>query len=204
MQIIELVLDEDQDENGIEAISIVESPAIESNFVALKKHEVKFAEVSAEKRLLMGALLIPNKPIYRASADGEDEYYIFFSKNTVAKASQLYLKNGYQSQSTIEHEKALKGLTLVESWLVEDEVQDKSRKYGLNVPIGTWMGAVKVNNEEIWQEYVKTNKVKGFSIEGYFADKMERPKELAKDELSENDKEEILINKITEILTDGK
>ena len=66
------------------------------------------------------------------------------------------------------------------------------------------MGAVKVNNEEIWQEYVKTNKVKGFSIEGYFADKMERPKELAKDELYENDKEEILINKITEILTDGK
>lgn len=196
MQIIELVLDEDQEENGVEAISIVESPAIESNFISLKKHEVKFAEVSAEKRLLMGALLIPNKPIYRASADGEDEYYIFFSKNTVAKASQLYLKNGYQSQSTIEHEKALKGLTLVESWLVEDEVHDKSRKYGLNVPLGTWMGAVHVENNEIWENYVKTKKVLGFSIEGYFADKMQK-KETIQEDLSE----EQTINKIVDILT---
>ena len=202
MKIIELVLDEEQEESGIEAISIVENPAIESDFVALKTEEIKLAEINAEKKILLGALLIPNKPIYRSGDDGE--YYIFFSKETVAKASQMYLRNGYQNKSTLEHDKALNGLTLVESWLVEDKVQDKSRKYGLNVPIGTWMGAVKVNNEEIWQEYVKTNKVKGFSIEGYFADKMERPKELAKDELSENDKEEILINKITEILTDGK
>ena len=52
---------------------------------------------------------------------------------------------------------------------------DKSRKYGLNVPVGTWMGAVKVNNDQIWNDFVKTGKVKGFSIEGYFADKMERP-----------------------------
>ena len=202
MKIIELVLDEEQEESGIEAISIVENPAIESDFVALKTEEIKLAEINAEKKILLGALLIPNKPIYRSGDDGE--YYIFFSKETVAKASQMYLRNGYQNKSTLEHDKALNGLTLVESWLVEDEVQDKSRKYGLNVPVGTWMGSVKVNNEEIWQEYVKTNKVKGFSIEGYFADKMERPKELAKDELSENDKEEILINKITEILTDGK
>jgi len=123
----------------------------------------------------MGALLIPNKPIYRRS--GEDEYYIYFSKETVAKASQMYLVNGNQNNSTMEHQYDLKGLSLVESWLVEDEVHDKSRKYGMNVPLGTWMGAVKVNNEEVWNDYVKTGKVKGFSIEGYFADKMERPKE---------------------------
>ena len=110
----------------------------------------------------------------------------------------MYLRNGYQNNSTLEHDQALKGLTLVESWIVEDEVQDKSRKYGLNVPVGTWMGAVKVNNEEIWQEYVKTNKVKGFSIEGYFADKMERPKESIKEDLSIEDK---IINEIKNILT---
>ena len=201
MKIIELVLDEEQEESGIEAISIVENPAIESDFVALKTEEIKLAEVNAEKKILLGALLIPNKPIYRSGDDGE--YYIFFSKDTVAKASQMYLKNGYQNNSTLEHDKALNGLTLVESWLVEDEVHDKSRKYGLNVPVGTWMGAVKVNNDDVWNEYVKTNKVKGFSIEGYFADKMERPKQLAKDELSEDEKENILINQIKEILTDG-
>ncbi len=198
MKIVELILDEDQEESGIEAISIVESPAIESDFVALKNEEVKLAEISKEKRILLGALLIPNKPIYRNGSEGD--YYIFFSKDTISKASQMYLRNGYQNNSTLEHSKDLKGLTLVESWIVEDEVQDKSRKYGLNVPVGTWMGAVKVNNEEVWNEYVRTNKVKGFSIEGYFADKMEAPKEAVKEDMSsEIDKQTLL--KIKEILT---
>tara|TARA_Y100000385_G_scaffold65857_1_gene65312 strand:- start:1281 stop:1883 length:603 start_codon:yes stop_codon:yes gene_type:complete len=198
MKIVELILDEDQEESGIEAISIVESPAIESDFVALKNEEVKLAEISKEKRILLGALLIPNKPIYRNGSEGD--YYIFFSKDTISKASQMYLRNGYQNNSTLEHSKDLKGLTLVESWIVEDEVQDKSRKYGLNVPVGTWMGAVKVNNEEVWNEYVRTNKVKGFSIEGYFADKMEAPKEEIKEDMSsEIDKQTLL--KIKEILT---
>lgn len=199
MRIVELILDEEQEESGIEAISIVESPAIESDFVALKGEEVKLAEIDKEKRILLGALLIPNKPIYRKNEQGD--YYIFFSKDTISKASQMYLRNGYQNNSTLEHSKDLKGLTLVESWIVEDEVQDKSRKYGLNVPVGTWMGAVKVNNEEIWNEYVRTNKVKGFSIEGYFADKMESPKEEIKEDMSsEVDKQTLL--KIIEILTD--
>ena len=198
MRIVELILDEEQEESGIEAISIVESPAIESDFVALKTEEIKLAEIDKEKRILLGALLIPNKPIYRKGSEGD--YYIFFSKDTISKASQMYLRNGYQNNSTLEHEKDLKGLTLVESWIVEDEVQDKSRKYGLNVPVGTWMGAVKVNNDEIWNEYVKTNKVKGFSIEGYFADKMESPKEKVKEDMSsEIDKKTLL--KIKEILT---
>ena len=196
MRIVELILDEEQEESGIEAISIVESPAIESDFVALKTEEIKLAEIDKEKRILLGALLIPNKPIYRKGSEGD--YYIFFSKDTISKASQMYLRNGYQNNSTLEHEKDLKGLTLVESWIVVDELQDKSRKYGLNVPVGTWMGAVKVNNDEIWNEYVKTNKVKGFSIEGYFADKMETPKDKTLGDLMSED--DILLNKIKDIL----
>ena len=202
MKIIELILDEDQEETGVEAISIVESPAIESDFIALKDQEIKLAKVDGDKKILMGALLIPNKPIYRNGADGE--YYIYFSKDTVQKASQLYLQNGYQHNSTLEHQETLSGLTLVESWLVEDEVQDKSRKYGLNVPLGTWMGAVKVNNDEIWNEYVKTNKVKGFSIEGYFADKMEAPNDKIKDEYSEDKSAKKTLNKIINILKNEK
>ena len=68
----------------------------------------------------------------------------------------------------------------------------------MNVPVGTWMGAVKVNNDEVWNDYVKTGKVKGFSIEGYFADKMERPKDVVG--LSENKNADQLINKIKNIL----
>jgi len=189
MKIIELVLDDDQI-TGIEAISVVENPAIEEDFIALKNEEVKLAEVSNEKRILLGALLIPNKPIYRRK--GDDEYYIYFSKSTVEKASQLYLMNGNQSKATLEHQHSINGLTLVESWIVEDVVQDKSRKYGLNVPVGTWMGAVKVNNDQIWEEFVKTGKVKGFSIEGYFADKMERPKDNTLNDIEEEEAKDML------------
>ena len=178
MRIVELILDEDQ-EIGIEAISVVENPAIEEDFIALKSQEFKLAEVDKEKRILMGALLIPNKPIYRRN--GEDEYYIYFSKDTVLKASQMYLMQGKQNNSTLEHQYQINGLSLVESWIVEDKVHDKSVKYGMDLPLGTWVGAVKVNNDEIWNEFVKTGKVKGFSIEGYFADKMERPKEKIND-----------------------
>jgi len=202
MKIIELILDEEQEETGVEAISIVESPAIESDFIALKDQEIKLAKVDEDKKILMGALLIPNKPIYRNGLEGD--YYIYFSKDTVQKASQMYLKNGYQNNSTLEHSETLNGLTLVESWLVEDEVQDKSRKYGLNVPVGTWMGAVKVNNDEIWQEYVKTNKVKGFSIEGYFADKMESPKDKIKEDMSEEKIAQELLFKIEKIVKGEK
>ncbi len=175
MNIIELVLDEDNNEIGIEAISVVENPAIEEDFVALNSNIIELKEADKEKKLLVGALLIPNKPIYRRS--GDEEYYIYFSKDTVVKASQMYLMNGNQSKATLEHEHDINGLTLVESWIVEDEVHDKSRKFGMNVPLGTWMGSVKVNNDEVWNDFVKTGKVKGFSIEGYFADRMERPKE---------------------------
>jgi len=169
MRIVELILDDDQMAEGISAISIVESPAIESNFIALKNHAVQFATVDTDKRILMGPALIPNKPIYR-NQDGE-EFYVYFSKATIEKASQLYLKNGNQSKATLEHEISINGLTLVESWLKIDEEHDKSAAYGLNDPVGTWYVAMKVDNAEIWDEYVKTGKVKGFSIEGFFADK---------------------------------
>jgi len=178
MRIVELILDEEQ-EIGIEAISVVENPAIEEDFIALKSQEFRLAEVDKEKRILMGALLIPNKPIYRRN--GEDEYYIYFSKDTVLKASQMYLMQGKQNNSTLEHQYEINGLSLVESWIVEDKVHDKSVKYGMDLPLGTWVGSVKVNNDNIWNEFVKTGKVKGFSIEGYFADKMERPQEKIND-----------------------
>ena len=169
MEIIELLLDEENEVSGIDAISIVENPAIESDFLALKAQEVKMAQVDEEKKILMGAALIPNKPIYRKTED--KEYYVYFSADTVRKASELFFVNGNQNNATLEHSMALNGLSVVESWIVEDKEMDKSKKYGLDVPVGTWMVSMKVNNDEIWDEYVKTNRVKGFSIEGYFADR---------------------------------
>jgi len=204
MRIVELILDEES-ELGIEAISVVENPAIEEDFVALKSQEFKLAEIDGERRILMGALLIPNKPIYRRN--GEDEYYIYFSKDTVLKASQMYLMNSKQNNSTLEHQHAIEGLSLVESWIVEDKVHDKSVKYGMDLPLGSWVGSVKVNNDQIWNEFVKTGKVKGFSIEGYFADKMERPNDQTiKDELAqiEEQEAEYLLAEIKAIIKNDK
>ena len=187
MDIIELFIDEEDQVSGIDAISIVENPAIQEDFVYLKNQEFKLAELDKEKRLLLGPALIPNKPIYRKSVD--KEYYIYFSRNTVRKASELFLKRQKQNRSTLEHELPLNGLTVVESWIVEGE-QDKTKMYDMDVPLGTWMVSMKVENDDVWENYVKTGKVKGFSIEGYFADKLERPNEPNK--LSECDCDEKL------------
>jgi hypothetical protein len=191
MKLIELILD-DEDAIGVEAISVVENPAIESDFIALSKQNIKLAEVNKEKRLLMGALLIPNKPIPR-NGEGDEVYYIFFSKDTISKASQMYLQNGNQSNSTLEHKQELKGLTLVESWIVEDLEKDKTALYGIKVPLGTWMGSVKCDNDEVYK-MAKDGVVKGFSIEGYFADKIEKK---PKAELSHKEK---TINELKELL----
>jgi hypothetical protein len=172
MRIVELILDDQQMASGIDAISIVEAPAIESNFIALKSHEIKFAQVDAEKRILMGPILIPDKPIFRKQVmNGEmQEFYVYFSKDTVRKASQMFLMKGKQGNATIEHELAVKGVCMVETWIKEDMEKDKSAIYGMNDPIGTWMGCLKVSNDEVWAD-AKDGKFKGFSIEGYFADK---------------------------------
>ena len=189
MKVVELILDDEQ-ENFIEAISVVEHPAIEEDFVALKSHEIKFEKVDTEKRLLMGPILIPNKPIFRKNA--EEEYYIYFNRDTVRKASQLYLKQSNQHRATLEHEQKINGLTLVESWILEDKKNDKSNMFNMDLPLGTWVGAIKVDNDEIWNEYVKTGKVKGFSIEGFFSEKENV-------ETTEEDFEEIVLEELKSI-----
>jgi phage head maturation protease len=174
-KIIELIIDENDLQTGIHAVSVVHSPAIEENFIALAKHEIELKEVDAEKKILMGAALVPNKQILRADKDGK-AYYIYFSEDTVKKASELFLMRSNQNNATYEHNQKLKGMSVVESWLIEDEVHDKSVKYGFNLPKGTWMISMKVNNDDVWKD-VKDGKVKGFSIEGYFADRYEMSQE---------------------------
>jgi len=169
LQEVELFI-KDENEDGVFAVSLVENPAIEENFVAFNAQEVQFAKQDEEKRILLGAALIPNKPIYRNN--GEEEFYVYFTKDTIRRASEMFFQNGNQNQSTLEHQAELQGLSVVESWIIEDEQKDKSRIYGLEMPVGTWMVSMKVNNDDIWTNYVKTGKVKGFSIEGYFVDKV--------------------------------
>jgi len=189
MRIIELIIDENDEMSGIDAVSVVQSPAIEENFIALNKHEVELKKIDEEKRILMGAALIPNKQIYRVN-DKKEEYYIYFSEQTVRKASELFLMRSNQNNATYEHKDKLEGLSVVESWIIDDEKTDKSRLYGFDLPKGTWMISMKVNNDEVWND-VKEGKVRGFSIEGYFADKYE---------MSVKSEEDLLIEAIKDII----
>ena len=142
------------------AVSLVEDPAIESNFIALSKQQSSI-KLENEKRLLIGAALVPNKPIYR-NVNG-NEFYISFDETTIEKLAQDFLANDYQHNITVDHQEDANDIVIVESWIKTSE-NDKSVSYGLNEPIGTWFIGMKVNNDEIWQR-VKDGFYKGFSIE---------------------------------------
>ena len=168
MKIIELLLDEENEVYGVDAVSLVSMPAIESSWVALKDQEIKLAKVDEEKRIVMGAALIPNKPIFRR--DGEETYYVYFSKDTIRRASELFFQKGNQSNATLEHEMKANNLTVFESWIVEDSEKDKSAIYDLDAPVGSWVISMKIEDDKVW-ESVKNGLYTGYSIEGYFADK---------------------------------
>ena len=196
MKLYEMLINEDELFSGVNALSIVENPAIQSDFVALSDEKpVMLAKVSEDKQILMGAALIPDKPIYRNN--GEEEFYIYFSKETVALAAEMFFKRNNQNNATLEHDVKLEGMTVFESWIVEDPAMDKSTKYGMNVPEGTWMVSMKVDDDTIWNDFVKNNKVFGFSIEGQFANALR--KESYDSNLSDQ-KIEKVISKIESIL----
>jgi hypothetical protein len=174
MKLYELQIEDKEDE--VFAISLVESPAIESNWVYFDKEVIQFASVDNEQRMLIGAILIPNKNILRVDGEGQP-YHVYFTKDTVKKLAQNYLMKKYTDSATLEHDSKIKGVSLVESW-VKDGKLDKSNNYGLNLPEGTWLGIFKVDDDNIWNDYVKTGKVKGFSIEGLFSHKLVKASQL--------------------------
>jgi hypothetical protein len=185
MDIIELFIDENEAEDGISAISFVNQPAIEENFVALSQQKVEFKAVDDDKRIVVGLALVPDKHIYRRK--GDYEYKIVFSKDTVKKASHLYLKQLNNNNATLEHREDAEGISVVESWIVEDVKNDKSNLYNLNVVEGAWVVVMKVENDEIWKD-VKDGTYLGLSIEGVFSDKQVKTSK----EKIEEAKEEVL------------
>ena len=151
-------------DSDVFAISLVDEPAIESNFIYLSKEKpVQICLETSEKHIVMGAVLIPDKPIYR-NQDNE-EFYIQFSKETIEKLAHNYLANDRVYSFTKEHEDVADGIYVVETWLKTSE-NDKSKDYGIDVPVGSWLMAAKVENEEIWQK-IKAGEMNGFSIEAF-------------------------------------
>jgi len=130
-----------------------------------------FAKVDEEKRMLVSPALIPNKQIFRYDPNTDSEYYVYFSKSTVAKAAELYLKHNNHHKATYEHKDRVSGVLTVESWIKEGD-SDKSTMYGYDLPNGTWFVKMKIENEDLWKK-IKEGELKGLSIEGYFTNKFE-------------------------------
>jgi hypothetical protein len=177
--IVELVIDDESESLAIDAISLVSAPAIEQDFVYFgkEKNNLTFAKVDEEKRMLVSPALIPNKQIFRYDPNTDSEYYVYFSPDTVRKASELYLKHNNHHKATQEHNERVSGVLTVESWIKEGDM-DKSKMYGYDLPNGTWFVKMRIDNDSLWQD-IKDGNLKGLSIEGYFTDKMEKMSEKA-------------------------
>ena len=151
-------------DSDVFAISLVDEPAIEENFIFLSKQEQKQIFLEREdKHLIVGPVLIPDKPIYRNN--GQEEFYLQFSKETIEKLAYEYLMNGRMYSVTTDHQDIADDICLVESWIKTSE-NDKSNDYGMELPIGTWMVSMKVENEDVWQR-VKSGELRGYSIESF-------------------------------------
>lgn len=150
---------------GVFGISLVENPAMEGTFIALSKddNKIQLKTIDEEQKILIGLVLEPNKPIYR-NQDGE-EFNIVFSEDTIKELSHGFYKGGFQKNSSLEHSDKIEGVTFVESWTIEDPKNDKSNAFGLSYPKGSWIAMMKVDSDEVWNDYVKTGKVTGFSVD---------------------------------------
>ena len=168
-KIVELIIDETEEIFGIQAISLVSNPAIERGWVAMSKDKfVSLAKIDEDKRTLIGVALIPEKEIPRYD-EKEGEYLVFFSKETIEKAQELFMNGLKNNNATVE--KNVDGVSVIETWIKEDK-NDKSNLYGFSdVPIGSWFVKMKIYNDDVWKD-VKSNNLRGYSIEGFFVDKV--------------------------------
>ncbi len=170
-KIVELIINEENESLVIDCISLVSEPAIEENliFMSKAKNNLTLAKIDTDKREIISPALIPNKNIYRVDENGDD-YYVYFSKDTVKNCAYSFLKNNNHHKATYQHQERVSGVLTVESWIIEDPKMDKANLYGFQLKKGTWMVKMKIENDDLWQK-VKSGDIKGLSIEGYFTSK---------------------------------
>ena len=189
-----------KDSKGVFAISLVNDPATTETFIAMSKQEklVTLSKVDEEQKILMGLVLQPNQMIPRIDERGE-EYQMYFSAETIKEYSENFFKSGFQLNSKLEHETPIEGVSFVESWIVENPKVDKSYNFGMEYPKGSWMATMKVDNDEIWDDYIKTGELQGFSIDAMV--ELEEVKEEVnfKSEINMNENKSIL-TKIKELV----
>jgi hypothetical protein len=201
-----LLIDENEnDETGVWAISFVDQPANEVEFVALNREKQEiYLNKDSHKQVLTGVILKPEQLIYRHSPKMGD-YYIRFSAEQIEKISRKMMRTGVALQSTThQHSTPLNGNYLTELWIVEDPRNDKANALGFSgLPKGTLMCSYKIEDKAYWDNEVMTGRVKGFSLEGFFSQELAMSK--SNKQLIMNKKkrkESTLLGKISRFLLD--
>ncbi len=155
-------------EEGVQFISVVGDPAIEINWFAFNSefspYNFKFA--NEDKRMIAGPFMIPDLKIFRRDQNTGEEFNVYFTKDTIEKIVKKFFKEKRVLNVNEEHTNKIAPAYVMESWIVEDPEKDKSNTFGFTLPKGTWFGVMHVEDESYWNEFIKTGKVKGFSVEG--------------------------------------
>lgn len=173
MKIRELLI-EDLEIDFVDAISLVDYPAIEIDFQYFNNDKTKYTLAKIEdedKRIITGPAMTPDKLIYRIDFFTGEEYYVYFKKDTIRELAYDYLMKDRLDRTTIDHASDVENVKVIESWVVENPENDKSSELGYKVPKGTWMVSMKVNDDDTWNK-IKNGNIKGFSIEGWFSEKV--------------------------------
>jgi len=191
-------------------ISLVDVPAIGVDFISfgtnssIKKQTFKIQDTS--KRCLIGPLMIPNLEIYRTEKDDmgniTKEYNIIFTEEDVVNAQKNFIKKNYSHNINLSHSTDIDNAFLLENWIITDPKNDKSSAYNFKgLAKGTWMGVVYLPNDQVWESYIKTGQLKGFSVEGLYS-MSARPIETFSKEIGLNKEEMNLIDKLTQLLSE--
>lgn len=154
---------------GFKALSFVDNPAIQSNFIHLSDM-VKLSKFDDEQRIVYGPVLIPEQLIYRVDEETNEEYYIRFSAESIRNVAYGMMRVGAQSSHTVMHKVPVEGCAIVQTWLKHSDV-DKSVSLGFDTSfaVGTWFVGTRVDNDRLWSD-IKAGKVRGYSIEALMTD----------------------------------
>lgn len=174
--VVDLSIDE-ADETGVDFIAMVDFPAIERNWMAFNKQKQKYQVENKEQRIVSGPLMIPNLPIFRVDDFGKP-FYVQFSKDTVMKIALKFAKSGFQNNVNLMHETAVDGVVLFESFIIDHTRGIKAPKGFEDLADGTWFGSMKVESDDVWAK-VLSGEFRGFSVEGLFAEDLNRVAEEA-------------------------
>jgi hypothetical protein len=156
---------------GVDKISLVDFPAIEEDFLSFSKESendeieiLKFEVV--EEMKLAGAFLIPDKPILRKHPKTGQKFYVIFTKEVIQQIAERFNENQFGGKFNEQHDSDVKDVFVLENWIIDSKQGDKSfTKFGFSYPEGTWFGVVKVKNEDLWNNKIKTGELRGFSVE---------------------------------------